>query len=182
MWKIDGKSCSRKQGIEEFFQKTRNIEEQLSLLNEEIKQIKRQLGTQQQSLRTYDSPSSVSKQSIVSPSFDQTIESFNAWAKYPGQSLPSQFQYAEGDLTLREKQDIRFSSTNNATWIINKSGPAKYLFPNPNAIDQIGGKIDILYSVTGNRRARGQNKVNIQKACVIMEDGWIEYKGELSLI
>jgi prefoldin subunit 5 len=154
-------------------------------LKEEIEQLKRQLVTQQQQAKTsgHLSPSKANyQQGNDFFSFDQTIEAFNAWAKNPGVSLPSSFCYAEGDLKLREKQEIQPSSANNATWVMNISGSTKYLFPNPNAIDQISGRIDTLYSITGNRRARGQNRVTIQKACCVQEDGWIEYKGALSLV
>jgi hypothetical protein len=154
-------------------------------LREENEQLKSQATIQQQPSKAFNNLTSSkanNQQNNVSSSYDQTIEAFNAWARNPESLLPSLFDYAEGDLKLREKQDIKISSTNNATWIMNRSGSTKYLFPNPNAIDQLGGKIDTLYSVMGNRRAKGQNKVNIQKPCIVMEDGWIEYKGILSLI
>jgi hypothetical protein len=72
----------------------------------------------------------------------------------------------------------------DATWIANRTGSVKYLFPNPNVIDQIGGKIDVLYKITGNRKARGQNRVKITRACIIVDSstGWIDYKGELTLL
>jgi hypothetical protein len=180
----ENKECSLRQAFTEFTQKTRANEAQLSALRKEIEQLKKQLNQQQPlKMSDYSTPLKVNnQQNTTSSSFDKTVEAFNAWAKNPVSFLPSQFNYAEGDLKLREKQNIQFSSAKNATWIINKSGPIKYLFPNPNAIDQVGGKIDALYTVTGNRRARGQNKVNIQNACVIREDGWIEYKGALSLV
>jgi hypothetical protein len=152
-------------------------------LKEELDFLKKQMSVQQ-TPKSFDSSNAQkinAQQSIVLSSSDQIVDVFNAWAKNPKTSLPPQFCYAEGGLKLREKQEIKYSSADNALWIVNSSGSTKYLFPNPNLIDQIGGDIDVLYSVTGTRRARGQNKVNIQKACVIMEDGWIEYKGALSL-
>jgi hypothetical protein len=161
------------------------LKKENKILREEIEQLKRQPITRQQSPRALDYSTPVkanNQQSNNSSSCDQTIDAFNAWAKNPGSALPSLFCYAEGDLKLREKQDIQVSSATNAAWIMNRTGPVKYLFPNPNVIDQLSGKIDTLYSVTGNRRARGQNKANVQKPCLVMEDGWIEYKGALSLI
>jgi hypothetical protein len=166
-------------------QETEALKKENEILKEEIEKLKKQIGIQQQPLKMNEDLTILkvnNQQNSTSYLFDQTIESFNAWAKNPGSSLPPQFNYAEGDLKLREKQNIQSSSTNNAAWIMNKSGSTKYVFPNPNAIDQLSGKIDTLYTVTGNRRARGQNKVNIQNACVIKEDGWIEYKGALTLI
>jgi hypothetical protein len=161
------------------------LEEDNKKLKEEIEQLKRQLNAQQQVSKRADH-STLSKannqQNDDSSSSDQTIEKFNAWAKNPGSPLPPQFYYAEGDLKLREKQDIQNSPTNNATWIMNKDNSIKYLFPNPNAIDQISGKTDTLYSIIGIRSPRGQNKVCVQKPCRVMEGGWIEYRGELSLI
>jgi len=181
-WKNDQNSLK---GVLEFLLKRINeFDAKLSEQKKEIEQLKRQLNTQQQSSKSSDYSTSIIKnnqQDIVSSS-DKTIDLFNTWSKNPRSLLPFQYNYAEGDLKLREKQKILSSSSKNATWIINKSGPVKYIFPNPEAIDQLSGKIDVLYTVTGNRRARGQNKVIIQNACVIMEDGWIEYKGELNLL
>jgi len=120
--------------------------------------------------------------SSVSFPIDSIIEIFNEWAREPKTRLPSQFIYADGELKLREKQNINKSDNNNSLWIINKSGIINYLFPNPNAIDEIWGNIDTVYTVTGTRKAKGQNRINVLKACEIKDDGWIEYKGELSLL
>jgi hypothetical protein len=157
---------------------------EIKRLKEEISSIKKLLPMQQTPKLSYSSIRSEmnTQQSIVSSPSDQVVDAFNEWAKNPKSSLPSQFCYAEGELRLREKQDIKRSYDDNALWIVNKTGSPEYLFPNPNVIDQIGGDIDVLYSVTGIRRAKGQNKVYVQKACVIMDEGWIEYKGLLSII
>ncbi|MHC6202379.1 hypothetical protein ACYULU_04200 [Breznakiellaceae bacterium SP9] len=152
----------------------------LSDQSNEISQLKTQLGSLQQSLKTADY--SASSKKAEQQNTDQIIEAFNQWAQNPEQVLPAQFSYAEGDLKLREKQTIQVSSITSALWITNKGGHTKYLFPNPNAIDQLSGKTDYLYTITGNRRARGQNKVMIDTACIIREEGWIEYKGALSLV
>jgi regulator of replication initiation timing len=122
------------------------------------------------------------KKSFVSVPSDNTIEIFNNWAKEPKTRMPLQFAFADGELKLREKQNINETGNNNSLWIINKSGTMKYLFPNPNVIDEIGGNIDTIYTVTGTRKAKGQNRINVLKACEIKDDGWIEYKGELNLL
>jgi hypothetical protein len=194
------------QKIEDFVQKMRyshylqNHESRLNDLTRENKMLKEELGSIKEELaflkrqmnmrqipavhEPLPAPRVNTQQSIVSSASDQTVDAFNEWARNPKKILPSQFYYAEGELKLREKQDICRSSADNSLslWIVNKSGSTRYLFPNPNAIDQIGGDIDVLYSITGTRRARGQNIVVIQKACVVMEDGWIEYKGLLNII
>jgi len=170
---IDNEQRSLKQTLEIISKHIMTIYGKLSEQNKEIEKLKKQLSTQKEASNLSDFSTSLS---------DQTIDAFNTWAKNPESSLPSQFSYYEGELKLREKQNIQSSSKNNSTWIMNKTGPIKYIFPNPNVIDQLSGKIDVLYTVMGNRRAKGQNKVNIQNACVIKEDGWIEYKGTLSLI
>jgi len=122
------------------------------------------------------------KKSVASIPSDNIIKIFNDWASELKTNLSSQFFYADGELKLREKQNITRTDNNKSLWIINKSGNIKYLFPNPNAIDEIGGNIDTVYTVTGTRKAKGQNRVNILKACEINDDGWIEYKGELTLL
>jgi hypothetical protein len=160
---------------------------EISMLRKEIEQLKRQPVIEQ--TIKFDKTSSIStinnRQDVPVPSPDPIVEEFNMWAKNPSFRLPAKFYYAEGDIKLRENCVIEeVSSSSGATWIVNRNGPLKYLFPNPNAIDQLGGKIDFLYKINGNRRAKGQNRVNIQKACSIVDgsSGWVEYKGELTLI
>jgi hypothetical protein len=122
------------------------------------------------------------KNTVSCPSDHIIIEAFNDWARDPQSSMPSKFRYADGELKLREKQTINNTGNKNSLWILYESEQVKFLFPNPNAIDQIGGDVDTLYTVTGTRKARGQNRVFIQKACEIKKDGWIEYKGALNLL
>jgi len=152
-------------------------------LYEEIEQLKRKIS--QQEIKP-NAPLIASiennKKSVVSIPSDNIIKLFNGWASDLKTNLPSQFFYAEGELRLREKQNITRTDNNKSLWIINKTGTIKYLFPNPNAIDEIGGNIDTVYTVTGTRKAKGQNRVNVLKACEINDDGWIEYKGELNLL
>jgi myosin heavy subunit len=183
------------QNIENFVQKMQNTIDSLQSglkelacenknLKEEIAALKSQMNALQTS-KSFDSSNTQkmnTRQSVGSSSSDQIVATFNRWAKNPGALLPGQFRYANGELKLREKQEIKSCYDGNALWIVNTSGSTKYLFPNPNSIDQIAGDIDVLYKVTGTRNARGQNKVDIQEACVIKDDGWIEYKGTLSLI
>jgi len=122
---------------------------------------------------------SISSNNIVKANI---IRTFNTWAKEPNTNLPPQFSFADGELRLREKQNINKEGNNNSLWIINKSGTVEYLFPNPNAIDQIAGNIDTIYHVSGIRKAKGQNKVIIKEVCEIKDGNWIDYKGELSLL
>jgi hypothetical protein len=169
------------------------IDEVKRLINEEIKPLKieneklkeeinrlRKGQTVQQETRqnVYQNANSYTNDPISS---DGIIEKFNEWAKSPQSILPSQFIYTDGELRLREKQNIK-DGNNSSLWIKNKSGPKKYIFPNPNVIDQIGGDIDAIYTITGTRKARGQNKVIINKPCEIRDDGWIEYKGSMDLL
>ena len=120
--------------------------------------------------------------SPIAAAEDNTIKIFNEWAKNPKLPLPPQFKFADGKLRLREKQEIYETNDIDSLWIINKSGDVKYLFPNPNAIDEIGGNIENIYAVTGTRKAKGQNKVKILDACKLKDGGFIEFKGELNLL
>jgi peptidoglycan hydrolase CwlO-like protein len=107
---------------------------------------------------------------------------FNQWAQNPHLSFPQYFTYiANVKLEFRTKQD--FTDTNTETeWIRNTVGERKYLFPNPNKIDNLSGPIDKLYKVAGMRKAKGKNSVKITSACQIKEGNFIEYQGELLLI
>ena len=154
-------------------------------LKNDIEQLKDKIS--QQEIKSNVSPISTitienNKINSVSTPADNILKIFNDWAKEPKTRPPSQFTFAEGELKLRENQNIKETGNNNSLWIINKSGTIKYLFPNPNAIDGIGGDIDPVYTVTGTRKAKGQNRINIHKACEIKDGGWIEYKGELTLL
>jgi hypothetical protein len=148
-------------------------------LKDEISRLRKGQNVQQETRQNvYKNTDSKINDSIPS---DRIIEIFNDWARNPRNELPSQFSYADGELRLREKQNI-IDGNSHSIWVKNKSGIKKYIFPNPNAIDQIGGDIDAIYTITGTRRARGQNKVIINKPCEIREDGWIDYKGLIGLL
>jgi len=110
------------------------------------------------------------------------IYAFNQWAQNPHLSFPEFFTYVSNvKLEFRTKQE--FISTQTETdWIRNTVGEKKYLFPNPNNIDNLSGPIDKLYKVTGNRNAKGLNSVKISSACEIKEGNFIEYQGELLLL
>ena len=167
-------------------EETEKFKNENDKLKEEIGQLKKQQLILQNK-KSYPSP--ISSNTAVSEDADNVpvysdpiVEAFNDWAKGSRGSLPAQFKYSDGELRLREKQDILdFGSNKNALWITNRSGSKKYIFPNPDAIDQIGGDIDVIYTISGTRRGKGQNNVFIKKACEVKEDGWIEYKGELVL-
>lgn len=107
---------------------------------------------------------------------------FNQWAQNPHLSFPQYFTYVTNvKLEFRIKQE--FTDTNIETeWIRNTIGEKKYLFPNPNKIDNLAGPIDKLYKVAGTRKAKGANSVKITSACQIKEDNFIEYQGELTLM
>jgi hypothetical protein len=107
---------------------------------------------------------------------------FNQWAQNPHLPFPQYFTYVTNvKLEFRTKQD--FSDTSAETeWIRNTVGEKKYLFPNPNRIDNLSGPIDKLYKVAGTRKAKGTNSVKVISACQIKEGNFIEYQGELLLI
>ena len=154
-------------------------------LKNEIKQLKDKINQQEKKSNASPISSVFTEDNIrssVSIPSDNILKIFNDWAREPKTRPPSQFTFADGELKLREKQSIKETGNSSSLWIINKSGAIKYLFPNPNAIDGIGGDIDPVYTVTGTRKAKGKNKINVLKACEIKDDGWIEYKGELNLL
>jgi hypothetical protein len=185
---LEGKRIFSTEEVKMLIRKeTEPLLSEISQLRKEMDQIKIKSGIVQPQ-RLWESPMAPElngQQSSGGFSSDPVIDEFNTWAKEPSAPLPSKFFYAEGDMKLRENCSIEEAlPSSDATWIANRNGPVKYLFPNPNVIDQIGGKIDALYKITGNRRARGLNRARIIKACSIVEGskGWVEYKGELTLL
>ncbi|MDR1459354.1 MAG: hypothetical protein LBI60_03995 [Bacteroidales bacterium] len=107
---------------------------------------------------------------------------FNQWAQNPHLPVPQYFTYVTNvKLEFRIKQE--FTDTNTeGEWIRNTIGEKKYLFPNPNKIDNLSGPVDKLYNVVGTRKAKGTNSVKITSACQIKEGNFIEYQGELMLM
>jgi uncharacterized protein YlxW (UPF0749 family) len=110
------------------------------------------------------------------------IAVFNKWAQNPSRPLPEYFSYVTiFKPEFRTKQD--FTDTDKETdWIRNTIGEKKYLFPNPNKIDNLSGPIDKLYNVEGTRKGQGLNSIKIINACQIKEGNFIEYKGDLVLL
>jgi uncharacterized coiled-coil protein SlyX len=110
------------------------------------------------------------------------VAAFNQWAQNPHLELPQYFTYVTiVKLELRTKQEFT-DTTTETEWVRNIIGEKKYLFPNPNTIDNLSGPIDKLYKVAGTRKAKGTNSVKITSACQIKEGNFIEYQGELTLI
>ncbi|MHC6202378.1 hypothetical protein ACYULU_04195 [Breznakiellaceae bacterium SP9] len=110
------------------------------------------------------------------------VGAFNQWAQYPHKPFPLCFTFVANVIPeFRAKQD--FTDTKSETdWIRNTVGEKKYLFPNPNKIDILGGSIDKLYKAEGARKAKGSNAVHVTSACQITESKTIEYQGELTLL
>jgi hypothetical protein len=109
------------------------------------------------------------------------VAAFNQWAQNPHLPLPPYFTYVTNvKPEFRTKQAFTDTST-ETEWIRNTAGEKKYLFPNPNKIDNISGPIDKLYKVTGIRKAKGSNSIKVTEACQIIEGNFIEYQGELIL-
>jgi predicted nucleic acid-binding Zn-ribbon protein len=110
------------------------------------------------------------------------VSVFNQWAQNPHMPFPQYFTYVTNvKLEFRTKQEFT-DTTTETEWIRNTIGEKKYLFPNPNKIDNLSGPIDKLYKVAGTRKAKGTNSVKITSACQIKEGNFIEYQGELTLM
>jgi hypothetical protein len=112
---------------------------------------------------------------------DQLLEKFNAWAANPSDPLPPEFALLSNkDINLREKQELRPAyKGEEGPFIISKD--KKYIFPNPNMIDQLGGNIDRIFRIDGKRLAKGANKLYLTKLTPVINEGWIEYQNEVKL-
>lgn len=115
------------------------------------------------------------------PSTLSHIEAYNAWAANPLSRLPVAFTYLEGDMRMREEQNLK-PAANESMWITNKYGSQKYLFPNPNLFDQMTDLKDIYKMDLSKLKAKGQNRIKIIKACEMSDKGFISYGGELELL
>ena len=117
---------------------------------------------------------------IANGSLDAVAE-FYRWAANPQAALPKAFYYIEGEMKIREERVLNESASSDSKWITNRSGPQKYLFPNPNSFTQMT-VINLLYKITGNLKAKGENKIKITKACDMSTNGFVEFAGELEIL
>ncbi|GMO69863.1 MAG: hypothetical protein Ta2A_18270 [Treponemataceae bacterium] len=127
--------------------------------------------------------SSVTPQNnVMSASLDTIVQGFNVWAANPVLPLPNAFYYlANNDMRIRTAQST--DGTNAASkWISNKEGSKKYLFPNPNWLDQ-NTDISELYTIDLSKLTiKGRNKLKIKVPCEMTDIGYINYTGELELL
>jgi preprotein translocase subunit SecG len=115
------------------------------------------------------------------PSTLSPIEAYNAWAANPVSSLPTAFTYLEGDMRMREEQNLK-PTANESMWITNKDGSQKYLFPNPNLFDQMTDLKDTYKIDISELKPKGQNRIRIITPCKLSDNGFIVHKGELELL
>jgi septal ring factor EnvC (AmiA/AmiB activator) len=156
--------------LDSFKSEITEVKEKLRAAREEFASLKTDIGKNQQKLAW--------KEEVES----NPVAAYNQWAQNPRRPLPQYFTYiANVKPEFRVKQD--FADTNNETdWIRNTIGEKKYLFPNPNLIDNLSGPVDKLYKVTGARKSKGTNSVKATNPCQIMDNNFIEYQGELLLL
>jgi hypothetical protein len=109
------------------------------------------------------------------------LNDFNTWASNPDKALPGNFRYLEGDFKIRSSNPIR-ECASPSKWIINKDGSTRFLFPNPNAFNEMTN-ISELYSIKdGVLKPKGQNRLQITKPCEIKDRDYIDFPGELQLL
>jgi len=110
------------------------------------------------------------------------IDLFNIWAKNPGSRLPSGFSYVREEPKMRASQVLTETTVDTAKWIINKIGEKKYLFPNPNSFDPMTD-ISRMYAMSvDGLKPKGQNRIQVIKACEMTDSGFINFPGELVLL
>jgi len=109
------------------------------------------------------------------------VDLFNIWARNPQSRLPSGFSYIREEPEMRRTQVLTDTSL-ETRWIVNKTGEKKYLFPNPNSFDPMTD-ISKFYAMSlEGLKPKGQNRVEITKACEMTDSGHINFTGELSLL
>jgi hypothetical protein len=111
----------------------------------------------------------------------EPVTEFNRWAANPELELPDAFYYLEGNMQILTKQALKESGNTNSKWIANRKGDTKYLFPNPNSFNQMTDS-DLLYTIRGSTKVKGQNRINITKACKMTNEGWVAVPGELEIL
>jgi hypothetical protein len=110
------------------------------------------------------------------------LEAFNRWAANPAPgTLPLGFRYAEGEFRIRSKNDYRQSSSGSSKWIVNTTGGKKYLLPNPLSFDLLTN-ISELYQMDMSRLQPSRNRLKVIKPCELLDEGYINYPGELIIL
>jgi hypothetical protein len=110
------------------------------------------------------------------------LDAFNRWAANPvPRTLPSGFAYAEGEFKIRSKNDYKPASSSESKWIVNTRGGKKYLLPNPLSFNQLTN-ISELYHMDMSRLQPANNKIKIVKPCELLDGGYINYPGELTIL
>ena len=116
------------------------------------------------------------------PTPEEILDKYNTWAAQPAAILPSVFYYLKTDMTIRTSQNIDDESSSPTKWITNRIGEKKFLFPNPNSLDD---RTDITSLYTYDLallKPKGQNRIKIISPCEMMNNGFIQLPGEFQLI
>jgi hypothetical protein len=109
------------------------------------------------------------------------LDDFNKWAANPVPALPSGFSYIEGEFRIRTKNVYTASSSSESKWIVNIKGDKKYLLPNPLSFNQLTN-IKELYLMDMSRLRPSNNKIKIAKPCELLDECFINYPGELTIL
>ena len=173
---------SRKEGVSadpgrdrDIIKRITNLENKNSDLEFKFRQLEKNEQLSQLSPPTPSPP-------LPPPTPAEILDNFNAWAVRPAAILPSAFYYLKADMKIRTIQNIDDESLSPTKWITNRIGEKKFLFPNPNSLDD---RTDITSLYTYDLallKPKGQNRIKIISPCEMMNNGFIQFAGELQLI
>ena len=164
--------------------KLREQDSKIASLQQEINELKRKISALSSAQTAKPVPPARIEQQVQPSAPDSALTMFNAWAANPARLLPQGFSYVSGDFNIRTQQPMPLASA-PTKWIINVTGPKKYLLPNPNLFHP-NTNIGELYKMDQTRlKPAGQNKIKIVVPCVMTDNtgpGYIEFAGELTLL
>jgi len=110
------------------------------------------------------------------------VSQFNMWASNPNVKLPFAFYYINNEPKRNIAQNFNESSAGAPTkWILNRNGNIKYLFPNPNFMDDVTDISEFYLMDLTRLKPKGLNKIKIVEPCKI-EDDIIRFQGKLDLL
>jgi len=175
--------------IDGFFTENHTLKDQIQKLKEERDFLEREKMKIENAHESFSSDLPVSNEISVPTgmtSHNDAIARFNTWATKSNHPLPQQFYFLEGDPKKRyDTVHLANESDSPTRWIVNRVGHGQhrqYLLPNPDFFDE-GTDISRLYLMqdTKNLGGRGENKIEIIKACEI-QNGEIISCGELKIL
>lgn len=169
----------------EFVQKIAALENQIKSISSRLEKIEKANAAKDAAspvARSAVTQNAVTQNAAVNNYVDEAlVQKFNAWAEYSAAALSGDFMFLAGDIKVRAALNLTESAA-PSEWITNRTGAKKYLFPNPQFLDDRSNITAFYENGIGFTKPKGQNKIRIIKPCEIENSNFISYPGKLQIL